>query len=899
MSFDHLLVSTKFAPPRLGSRFIRRKHLLEHLRNAQKAALVLVTGSAGFGKTVLLAQWRLELMKAGAAVSWLSLSHDERQLFPLGTHMLAAFKRLGISVEDGVLIDGDGVRTVDALAAQAINGAAAVGRELYLVIDDYHHVEDPWAHKLMQKLLDHCPDNLHIVIASRVAPPLNLARLRVGGRVDEVGFTELPFDMEETRLYFEQGLAAMKLTADEVRLMHDLTNGWPASLQLLASMLKNRPSTRARLHDLSMHSIDLQAYLAEDVVAHLPGELNELLEALSICRRFNAELAAVMTGHADADAMIKRAEEENLLIYRVESDDSSPWYRFHPLFGEFLASRLARRGAGTVNELHRRASRWFADRGLLVEAVRHAIRAGDLEFAVETIEKSAPETWGLAYISPMLNLLERLPQETLFAHPQLFLLGCVTYSLTARHTKAERWVAELRKSEAVRNPAISSRLAIADACIALQRDDSQRTIELLEPLHDDAGGSRFLRYVQVITLGSAYAAAGRFADANKLLDDNPVPLEDRKNDMALVADSTRSLVLLMEGRVQEAARLGSTQLARAEAAHGRRSICANFIASMLGDAYYELDLIDEAREVLANRTGILQSSTPGVMLTASLARARLDLLQNSAEAALAFLDSYAAHYRSLRLDRPYAYMLAEQVRILLDRDERARAAELGAKLDDLAAAHRDARGFLAEIPAVVALAQARLALAEKLSQQALDRLEVVCAHADRYGRGRNRVLADLLKAVALEELGRREDASASLLQALESGSRLGLVRTFLDERERAGRLLAALAPHLGAMQAPLADYLSMLRSRLGGSASVPAAQRESAAPLAKADVNLTPREVEILGLVSQAMSNKRIALTLNITVETVKWNIKNILGKLGVSSRYDAMTWARKNGLID
>jgi LuxR family maltose regulon positive regulatory protein len=395
MNFDSLLVSTKFAPPRLSPRYIPRRKLLNHLRNAQRSTLTVVTGSAGFGKTVLLAQWRLELMKSGAVVAWLSLSRDDRQLSSFCTYLLAAFNRLGISVEDDMLMEGDNGKAIDSLVALVVNGAARVPEDLYLFIDDYHHVEDPWAHKLMQKLLDPCPDNLHLVLASRAAVPLNVARLRVLERVIEIGSDEMPFDLEETRVFLEQGLGALKLSADEVRLLHDLTSGWPASLQLLAIMLKSRPSTRLRLRDLGLRSSDLQAYLAEDVVANLPVELNEFMETISVCRRFNAELAESVTGSEQAAHLIRRAEEENLLIYRIESDDSSPWYRFHPLFGEFLSARLARRGQEAVKELHRRASQWFAGRDLLVEAVRHAIPAGDLEFAVEAIEHSAPTTWSL------------------------------------------------------------------------------------------------------------------------------------------------------------------------------------------------------------------------------------------------------------------------------------------------------------------------------------------------------------------------------------------------------------------------------------------------------------------------------------------------------------------------
>lgn len=902
MDFDKLLVSTKFAPPHIGSRFIPRMHLLDQLRDGQRCGFVLVTGGAGFGKTILLAQWRLELMKAGDEVSWLSLSHDDKQLGSFATYLTAALRRLGIPVEDEMLLDGlDGeiAKAMDNVVAATVNAAAVIPKDLYLIIDDYHHVDDQRAHLLVQKLIDHCPGNLHIAIASRAAPPLLISRLRVLGRVTEIGFGELPFNAEETRSFLEQNLGTVKLNAEEVRLIHDKTGGWPASLELMAIMLRSRPETRARLRELGWSSADLQAYLAEEVVAHLPTEMIDFMEQVSVCRRFNVELAAAVTGSADAAALLQRAEDENLLMYRVESDDRLPWYRFHPLFGEFLATRVARRGTADVNALHRRASQWFAGHGLLVEAVRHAVWGGELEFAAEAIDQAAKDTWSLSFISLMLNLLDRLPQETLFAHPRLFFLGCLTLSMTARYAKAERWLAQVRESGAAKNPAISSKLPLADAAVAMQRDDTQRCIDLLEPLHGIVSESPYLLHFYLCLLGYAYASVGRYADAHRLLDANPIDPAERKNDIALVAEGSRGLLLLTEGKVREAARIGNELVAAAEALHGRRSVSASVTATTLGDSYYELDRIDEARELLANRARlVMQASMPPVMLSAALVTARLDSLHAPSEAVLSFLESQAAHYQGLGLHRLVACMHAEQVRILLKLGQKARAAGVSARLSELGALHRNADGVRAEIPAVAALARARVALASNDPHEALAALPVARELALQYGRARMQVLENLLAAFALDELKRVDETATRLVEAVQIASRFGLLRTLLDEGPRAGALLATVRDDIRLDKAAAA-HLEDLLTRFGKADGSRTAAPSRSGTSAPEGVNLTPRELEILALVAQAMSNKRIALTLNISVDTVKWNVRNILTKLDLSSRYDAMTWARKQGLIE
>ena len=216
MKAEDLLVSTKFAPPRIGPRYVVRNHLLEQLRAARASTLVLVVGSAGFGKTVLLAQWRQELLKSGAEIAWLSLTHEDERPSSFYAYLLAAMQRLGVLVEPDLLMEGDDVKSMDAAIALTVNGAARLPKDLYLIVDDYHQIDDPWVHRFMQKLVDLCPPNLHIVIASRSFPPLNVSRLRVAGRLAELGLDELPFDLQETRTFFEQNRGAVKLSTDEL-----------------------------------------------------------------------------------------------------------------------------------------------------------------------------------------------------------------------------------------------------------------------------------------------------------------------------------------------------------------------------------------------------------------------------------------------------------------------------------------------------------------------------------------------------------------------------------------------------------------------------------------------------------------------------------------------------------
>lgn len=891
---DRLLVSTKFAPPRIGSRYIARPQLLKRLWDERQAKLTLVSGSPGFGKTILLAQWRQELMKGGYKVCWLSLSQDERDLSGFATHLFAALARLEIVPDDEMLLMGDGIGAarIDGAIAAIVNALAAADGDVHLLIDDYHHVEDPWAHLLLQKLLDHNPGNLHITLASRSIPPLSLSRLRVMGQVAEVECADLPFNLAETRLFIDQNAGSSRLTADELLQVHDLTNGWPASLQLISIMLRNRPEERSRLQGLGLRSADLHTYLSEEVVDALPPELSQFLEAISICRRFTVSLARAVSGREDAAELIARIEQENLLVVRVESDDRSPWYRFHPLFSEFLGSRLAQRDIAQIDELHRRASRWFDERQLLVEAIRHATLGRDPEAAVAIVERSVPDLWRLSHLGPLLHLVNSLPLAAIASRPRLAYLGSLTLALTGAPMRASAWIAQFRGDAS--QPNARFQRALVEATVAFQRDDTDQSLQLTDKLDLPPDTSGFERSAFLAFRVTALAAAGRYDEAYRAFDRYPIRPEDLTDGMALLAMGCRVIAMQLEGRGVESLPIAQDIYEKQAARQGRNSTGANLGAVGVVDSLYELDRIDDAREMLANRQHSLKRSSPQIIILSSLAEAHLERLQASPEAALALLDERIAWVRSLELDRVVAYLLLAKIQLLVGLKDLATARAVAEQLEELRQRHLGSRGFWAEIPMIAGLGQARLALARRDCGRAIELLEASREIARRLSRGRYLVVHDLLRAQIEDARLQPSAALQHLRRALEAGARSGLIRTFVDEGDIVRRLLARLREE-GDLPEQLRDHAALVLRHFGGRDQPLGAGQKTD----REKTLLTPREAQILQLVAAGMSNKRIALTAGITVETVKWNLKNIFLKSEVSSRYDAMIWARRHGLID
>jgi LuxR family maltose regulon positive regulatory protein len=428
-------------------------------------------------------------------------------------------------------------------------------------------------------------------------------------------------------------------------------------------------------------------------------------------------------------------------------------------------------------------------------------------------------------------------------------------------------------------------------------DQPHRVIGLLEPALHTPLENHSLRYISLSGLATAYLSVGRPDDARRLHEQYPIDLQHRDNDMAMVFESTRALTRLREGNARQAQSIGTSVTARAEEAYGRGSVSANLCAATLCDACYELDLLDDALRVLANRSGILRSSMPEVMGRASICRARITLQRESAQAALNFLETQGAHFHILGLDRLLAMMLAEQVRVLLLQGDNRRATELVARLAALEAAQRPNAEARNEIALQAGFSRARLALSGRDPIRALEQLQAVSAYVEQSARGRTLVRLRLLNAQAHDMLDQPDEALANLQQAVQASARMGLVRTLLDEGPAVHRLLAQRQAEI-ARESSVAEYLEALINH-ESLADEPLPVVSAPRSLTEGPrVNLTPRELEILGLVAQAMSNKRIALTLNITFGTVKWNVKNILAKLGVSSRYAAISLARQQGML-
>lgn len=335
--------------------------------------MCLVAAPAGFGKTSLLAQWRQRRLAQGEVAGWLTLDEADAEPHQFLAYLVTALGAAGLDMGSlGVGLEQGTTRSALEPAVHTMLDviAAHVG-PVSIVLDDYHRAEGTGPNAILSLAVAHAPDNLSIILDSRVRPTLNLAQLIASGRAVEIDAERLRFSEAET-------VAALggAIGDDRLRDLHQRAAGWPVVVQLARVLIGEADRGTSPFDRFGGGDGHVANYLSEEVLSALPQDLQDFLIRTSFLERFNVDLANAVTGRVDGGEAMKQLEPLRALI--VPLADSEGWFRYHHLFAECLIDHLRRRFPEDMPELHSRASRWFADQGDVVDAVRHARAAGSV-----------------------------------------------------------------------------------------------------------------------------------------------------------------------------------------------------------------------------------------------------------------------------------------------------------------------------------------------------------------------------------------------------------------------------------------------------------------------------------------------------------------------------------------
>jgi len=544
-------VESKLHAPDAREEWVRRQHLVRDLAAAE-ARLILVDAPAGFGKTILIAQWR---SAAGEArpFAWITLDPADDDPARLWWHVVLALERACPGLADRDLLRFLRTRAPDimgTLLPALVNALAELSEPVVLVLDDYHSVKEPSCHEQVEFLLVNLLPPAQAVIITRAGPPLPLARLRAAGEMTEIRMNELRFAPDEAAALIG-AVAGVRLGERDLAGLVDRTEGWPAGVYLAALSLRGRPAPSSFVQQFTGNNKYISDYLFEEVIDRQPAHVQQFLTRTAILDGFSAPLCEAVTEAADAAGLIDVLERENLFV--VPLDDNRQWLRYHHLFAEVLRRQLELREPEIVPTLHRRASTWHAAHGTAARAIEHALAGGDVTGAVDLIAGHWLAQVDVGRMRTVRGWIAALGDEQISANPLAAHCAAWTSALSGERETVRRLLPIIEAGEhAGRLPDGMQSLEFSAVLlrtfgfdgIAVMRESAARAVELeSDPL------SPWYALAQAVLAFSLYLSGEPGAEGparQAVLSETPDPL------IRLLALAAASLIAAEGGRLGQA-----------------------------------------------------------------------------------------------------------------------------------------------------------------------------------------------------------------------------------------------------------------------------------------------------------------------------------------------------------
>ncbi len=881
------LLQTKLYMPRLRPFLVPRPHLIKKLNQGrqQGCKLTLVSASAGFGKTTLISAWIADSKRPSA---WLSLDEGDSEPTRFLRYFVASLQRIAPDIGQTALA---GLQSPQPPPTQAIltillNELAALPDPFTLVLDDYHVVDAQPIDKALTFLLEHLPPQMHLVIITREDPDVPLARLRARRQLTELRAADLRFTPGEAAVFLNQ-VMELNLSAEAITTLDTRTEGWIVGLQLAALALQGQISgqgnkdVNAFIQSFSGSHRYVLDYLIEEVLKQQPERVQTFLLETAVLERLNGSLCDALTGQGSGQATLEMLERANLFL--VPLDGERRWYRYHHLFADLLRQRLHQ---GTderaIAELHIRASQWYENNNLALEAFHHAVAANDVERAARLVEGECVPGIKIplhfrGVVTPVLNWLASLPTAVLDARPVLWVMYASALSMVGKMADvegilqaAEAALQNAEPGDKTRN-LIGHIAAIRALLAAVQNQpqpetiitQSRRALEFLRP------DNTAVRTATIWKLGIAYHLQGDRAAARQAYSE-AISASQTSGNLVINISSTSGL-----GNIQEA----DNQLHQAaqtyrhilQLAGDRLPVAAVEAHLGLARICYEWNDLDAAQQ--HGEQGIQLAQQLGDndrLVLYKVLLARLKLAQGDAAGAVAILAEAEQFARRHNFENRLPEVAVTQVLTLLHQGDLAAAADL-AEVHDLS------------------LSQARVHLVREDPTTALALLESLRQRAKAKGWADEQLKVMVLQAAAYYAGGEVKTAVQLLGKALAMAEPGGLIRLFVDE----GPPMAKLLHKTNGEGRRMKEYVSQLLAAF----DEPDIHPSSLSPQPLVDP-LSERELEILALIAAGLKNKEIADQLMISLNTVLYHNKNIYGKLGVNKRTQAIAKARELSLI-
>ncbi len=435
------LLQTKLFPPSAGGLpLLPRQALIDRLYEARGRRAMVLSAPAGFGKSTILCQLRLRLLEQGAAVAWLSCDETDSEPQRLIQYLLASIQRVvpAFGGNTANLLGTDVAVPLEGILDAFLADLRRLEGPLYLFLDDFHRIRHAALPHGVRYLIENLPDHVRVVASTRFRPRFLVDEPTLKPWTFCLSAEDLRLSREESDAFLLD-LKGLELGERELKLLFKRTEGWITALHLAALALSRNTDREGFLRGLSGTERNIADYLAEDVLASLPADLQLFLDQTSVLDEFNAELCNALTGRRDGLDMLMRLQNEQLFV--IALDDQREWFRYHHLFAEFLQGRLSRHADPTP--LLHAAARWCEGRDLADRAIKYALRARDYLFAAELLERQGARLIAGNRVYGILGMLNGIPAEVIREHPVFQIFYAWQLAFEQRFAEAEALIEEV------------------------------------------------------------------------------------------------------------------------------------------------------------------------------------------------------------------------------------------------------------------------------------------------------------------------------------------------------------------------------------------------------------------------------------------------------------------------
>jgi LuxR family maltose regulon positive regulatory protein len=907
------ILRTKLHRPPIPRDHVHRARLLERLEERRYRPLTLVSAPPGYGKSTLVSCW---LDGCETPFGWLSLDEHDNDLHQFLTYFVAAVQsRHGTEFPDAfsktmTLINAPILPPIPVLASSLTNELDSIEQDFILVLDDIHCIQDKSVHDLLKMLLHHPPRPMHLVLIGRRDPPLPMSKLRGRDQVTEIRTLDLSFTTAETA-EFLQGALEEQVDVSTAAALAQRAEGWVTGLRLAVLAVRGHHDTIGKLLELKGTTVYVMDYLIKEVLdAQLPV-IRRYLLSTSILDRFCAPLCGALCGpdleagegEIDGQGFVTSVQQGNLLV--IPLDTENRWFRYHHLFQHLLQDHLKRRySSEEIATLHSRASEWFESQGLLTESIEHALAAGDAVRAADIVEQYRHDQHEAGRWHVVERWLFRLPDEIKKKRaPLLFAEAWIAYL----RFQLERIPSLVEQAESLidsntAEPSLLGELNFFRGNLFYWQGEAQISAQLLEEaLAQTPDKQIHVKSNIELILGLARQMIGQKEFAIQAFDDRIRASDASEGFYLAYLIGGLTFVHLIAGELSQARfQAQRLQTVSGEFGNSNTEAWGSYLQACAYLHACELDRASQHFAVAAHQRYTLDTRAV-IDAMAGLALAQqLNKKPDEAEGVVESLMEFA-----LELNVPQYLSLAHscRARLSLLRGDLASAIKWAPSIDESPAP--SVLFTWLEIPSIT---QARVLIADGTGPnliKATELLHMLRRMAQAYRFTNQIIEVAVLQSMALEKLGRSDEALIVLEEVVALAGPGGWVRPFIE----AGPPMADLLKQLQRQNVAV-DYIQRILAAIRDDeqviveaaheqpiASPPQPVRPSVSPQSMLEP-LTNRELDILELLAQRLQNKEIAEKLSISPTTVKTHLQNIFQKLQVSNRREAVESAEALGIL-